>query len=238
MSLRDILNGTSAAPAAPAAPIETAARAAAAALQPTGSPELDLANLLSAFEANAGVAPRVNPPEGVKVLATKTAAEVAGKPEPEADDGPEVEPPTTKPDSVKAAEAAPRSRRTAAVVQEELDALVQTHNKLSAAYETLKNESLTLVDQVRQEMKAENDITESDKAKAYTRAELAETTLADFQARAALVIRGLNERLAAAGGQEGASCPLPKPLEEHSSMVLAQALGKQGWTVSLTVPAA
>lgn len=242
MSLRDILNGTSAAPAAPAAPIETAARVAAAtnaaALQPTGSPEQDLMNLLNAFEANAGVAPRVNPPEAAKVLATKTAAEVAGKPEPEADDGPEVEPPTSKPASVQAAEAAPRPRRTAAVVQEELDALVATHNKLSTAYETLKNESLTLVDSVRQEMKAENALTETDLAKAIARADGLSAELADFQSRASLVIRSLNEKLAAAGSVEGASCPLPKPLEEQSAMVLAQALGKQGWTVSLTVPAA
>lgn len=222
---------------APASSIEAPGPTPPVATPDAGSMAGNLKNILAQFAEKSG-AIRVNPPEAAKVLATKTLDEVRGKPEPEADDGPEVEPPTSKPDSVKAAEALPRPRRTAAVVQEDLDALVTTHNKLSAAYETLKNESLTLVDSVRQEMKAENALTDADLAKAIARADGLDAQLSDFQARAALVIRALNEKLAAAGSVEGASCPLPKPLEDENAMALARGLSKQGWTVTLTVPAA
>ena len=64
-----------------------------------------LDELMAEFNANDGAMPAVNPPEASKVLATQTAPEVAGEPEP-----PTVEtataPPTEKPAEVKAAEAA------------------------------------------------------------------------------------------------------------------------------------
>ena len=41
-----------------------------------------LDDLLSDFTSNAGTMPAVNPPEAAKVLATQTAPEVAGEPEP------------------------------------------------------------------------------------------------------------------------------------------------------------
>lgn len=88
---------------------------------PAGSPPDTLAALLGDFTANAGKAPRVNPPQAAAVLAGPTAKEVAGHPEP-----PEVVEekvaPVAKPADVLAAEQAPKSRRTAAVVQVELDA--------------------------------------------------------------------------------------------------------------------
>jgi len=68
-----------------------------------------LDDLLGEFESNAGTMPQVNPPEAAKVLATQTAPEVAGEPEPPAQE--EAPPaPTEKPADVKAAEAA-RTRK-------------------------------------------------------------------------------------------------------------------------------
>ncbi len=76
-----------------------------------------LDDLLGEFEKNAGTMPQVNPPEAAAVLATKTAPEVAGEPEPPAvEDAPPA--PTEKPAEVKAAEAArtrkPRAPKAAA----------------------------------------------------------------------------------------------------------------------------
>jgi len=68
-----------------------------------------LDDLLAEFESNAGSMPQVNPPEAKQVLATQTAPEVAGAPEPE----PEAlatPAPTEKPAEVKAAEA-PKTRK-------------------------------------------------------------------------------------------------------------------------------
>ncbi len=64
-----------------------------------------LDDLLSDFNSNAGTMPAVNPPEAAKVLATQTAPEVAGEPEPEVVDV-APPPPTEKPAAVLAAEAA------------------------------------------------------------------------------------------------------------------------------------
>jgi hypothetical protein len=64
-----------------------------------------LDDLLSDFNSNAGTMPAVNPPEAARVLATQTAPEVAGEPEPEVVDV-APPPPTEKPAEVLAAEAA------------------------------------------------------------------------------------------------------------------------------------
>lgn len=64
-----------------------------------------LDDLLGEFESNVGTMPQVNPPEAAKVLATQTAPEVAGEPEPPpVEEAPPA--PTEKPADVKAAEAA------------------------------------------------------------------------------------------------------------------------------------
>ena len=74
-----------------------------------------LDDLLSDFNSNAGTMPAVNPPEAAQVLATQTAPEVAGEPEPAVVDV-APPPPTEKPADVVAAEAAkarkPRAPRT------------------------------------------------------------------------------------------------------------------------------
>ena len=79
-----------------------------------------LDDLLSDFNSNAGTMPAVNPPEAAKVLATQTAPEVAGEPEPEVVDV-APPPPTEKPAAVLAAEAAkarkPRQPRGAKPAQ-------------------------------------------------------------------------------------------------------------------------
>lgn len=85
------------------------------------APPDTLAALLGDFTAAAGKAPRVNPPQAAAVLAGPTAKEVAGHPEP-AEVPEEKAAPVAKPADVLAAENAPKSRRTAAVVQVELDA--------------------------------------------------------------------------------------------------------------------
>lgn len=97
------------------------------------SQAFDLSALLETLEANAGAAPKVNPPEAAGVVATQTAPEVAGEPEPPPP--PEEAPaPTEKPADVVAAENAKPKRRTAAVVQAELDALQAKYAELEEAY--------------------------------------------------------------------------------------------------------
>lgn len=106
-----------------AAAIAPAARPSGVAT-PEGGPPDALKALLGNFQANLGKAPRVNPPEAVKVLAGPTALEVAGHPEPP--EVPEVKvAPVEKPAEVLAAEAEKKTRRTAAVVQGELDAAMR-----------------------------------------------------------------------------------------------------------------
>lgn len=79
-----------------------------------------LTDLMKTFAENEGALPPVNPPQAQKVLETQTAPEVAGETVPELP--PVVVPaPVAKPPEVVAAEAAPKVRRTAAVVQSELD---------------------------------------------------------------------------------------------------------------------
>lgn len=126
--------------AAPAAPPVAATAAASpapgpnavSAPTPEGSPPDTLAALLGAFTAAAGSAPRVNPPQAAAVLAGPTAAEVAGHPEPP--EAPEEKvAPVGKPAEVLAAEQAPKSRRTAAVVQVELDAALARVAELEKA---------------------------------------------------------------------------------------------------------
>jgi hypothetical protein len=88
--------------------------------------------VLGAFVANAGKMPQVNPPEAPKVLTGPSALEVAGHPEPEK--APEPAPaPVEKPADVLAAEQAKKARRTAAVVQVELDAATKRIAELEAA---------------------------------------------------------------------------------------------------------
>ncbi len=253
MGLRELLNGTSAAPApaAAAAPIETAARAAAAttaALAPAGNPELDLANLLAGFEANMGKAPQVNPPEAAKVLATKTALEVAGVREPEEEDtGPAVELPTSKPADVLAAESATRPRRTAAVVQAELDELSREHDTLVAVHAALKAEVASYADKVREEFAAEAAVGAADLEKAYARAESLSVELEAqkaLNARALAAIQALQAQKAElsadwnvtekARAEMAASGPA-KPLSEYHPRELCKALQEQGFVPTLTV---
>jgi hypothetical protein len=116
--------------AAPAAPVEPGPNAAAVAT-PQGAPPDTLASLLGDFKANVGKAPQVNPPQAAAVLAGAAAKEVAGHPEP-----PEVAEakvsPVQKPADVLAAEQATKTRRTAAVVQVELDAALKKVAELEA----------------------------------------------------------------------------------------------------------
>lgn len=230
MSLLDLLNGMQSAPAAaPAAPIETAARAAAvaSASKSAGSPEADLAALLAAFEANATSVPKVNPPEAAKVLATATKAEVAGTPEPEAaDEGPVVELPTSKPAEVLAAEAAGKTRRTAAVVQVELD----------ATNDLLKQAQLGLVEQADtiQQLRDEAKMAAEDLTKAHARAEEMQGVLdkqASMLTQAAVAITALQSRAGAALQLADTK----RPLSDYGTQELARAINAQGWIVRLEV---
>lgn len=149
---------------------------------PAGSPPDTLAALLGDFTAASGRAPRVNPPQAASVLAGPTAKEVAGHPEP-----PEVAEekvaPVAKPAEVIAAENAPKSRRTAAVVQLELDAALARIGELESALvaagekaaglvttaqdvgEDLTAEAVALIEQLR----AEAAVQLEDNRKAWAR---------------------------------------------------------------------
>lgn len=105
-----------------------------------------LDDLLGEFESNAGTMPQVNPPEAAKVLATQTAPEVAGEPEPPAQE--EAPPaPTEKPADVKAAEAAKSRKRAPKPPAPSAAPEGWTHPKLddraeSGAIETADTEAL------------------------------------------------------------------------------------------------
>lgn len=164
------------APAGAAAPA-TPAAAAPVATPDAGSMAANLKNILGQFAEKSG-ATRVNPPEAAKVLAVATAAEVAGAAEDVDAEaaGPNVEPPTSKPAEVLAEEAAKRTRRTAAIVQAELDIALEriaVLEKAGAAKSSSKAEDLELIAQLREEAK----ICEADKAKAHKRADDAEATV-------------------------------------------------------------
>ena len=174
-----------------------------------------LADLLKQIAENKGVAPQVNPPEAAKVLAEKTAAEVRGEPEPEAV-ATTVAPPTAKPAEVLAAENEPKVRRTAAVVQAELDALVERF----------------------EQEKGEHAITSADLAKAHERAERAESDLAAFSesltvAKAKIAeLEGelikAAEMISAAVGPTGAVEECFLTIEQH-----CEDLTKRGFVVDL-----
>lgn len=105
-----------------------------------------LDDLLGEFESNAGTMPQVNPPEAAGVLATQTAPEVAGEPEPPAQE--EAPPaPTEKPADVKAAEAAKSRKRAPKPSAPSAAPEGWTHPKLdvpaeSGAIETANTEAL------------------------------------------------------------------------------------------------
>jgi hypothetical protein len=100
--------------------------------------------LINNFKANQGTMPQVNPPAAVKVLETQTKPETEGKPEPAisasaaapaASATATVTPANTAASSASA-EPEAKTRRTAAVVQAELDQvaaeLAQTKAQLAA----------------------------------------------------------------------------------------------------------
>jgi hypothetical protein len=171
--------------------------------------------LLRASAENAGAMPAVNPPEAKKVLETQTAPEVAGKPEPEVD-VPPVPAPVAKPAAVAAAEAAPKPRRTAKVVQEELDGALARIAELEANREVPGNEP---------QVKA----LQADLAKAN--AEIAELKKSEgLNEKAVTYIKSLEQQLKAS--QEGeAAARTAGPL---STRELCEALAHLGFTVSLT----
>lgn len=181
---------SAAAPVSPAVPVTSSAPAAARA--PAAKPEPGpnavlagsggvappdtLAALLGDFSAAAGKAPRVNPPQAAAVLAGATAKEVAGHPEPAEVVEAKIAP-VEKPADVLAAEQAPKSRRTAAVVQVELDAALKRIAQLeaqpaggpagepSAPEEDLTSQAVELIEQLR----AEAAVSLEDNRKAWAR---------------------------------------------------------------------
>lgn len=210
---------------APAGSIEAPGPLPAVAVTPdAGSMAENLKNILSGFAAKAGVAPgatRVNPPEAAKVLQTATAAEVAGAAEPPESDGPAVEPPTGKPADVLAAEAAKRTRRTAAVVQEELDAALERIAGLEKAGSVSYLDRARAAEECVSQLREEAKICEADKAKAYKRADEVEATLA----QAIEAIQTLQAQLASAPSGGGYS--------DCSVGALCDALKALGFEVTL-----
>lgn len=231
------------APAAPATPVAqdpaappaavAAAPAVAAPVAPAANPQSALEALIKGFALKAGVAPTVNPPEAAKVLATKTAAEVAGAAEPNPDaepETPDVEPPTSKPAALLEAESQKRARRSAAVVQAELDIANERILELEAGGDaTALQEELALV--------------MADKEKAYARADGLQTELDSVLAQIQPMLTQLTDE----------KNRLAKELEEHlavralgagavsigatSTEIMVRELSARGYTVKLEVPA-
>jgi hypothetical protein len=178
---------------------------AAAVVTPQGGPQDTLAAVLGAFVASAGKMPQVNPPEAPKVLAGPTALEVAGHPEPE----PEPEPapaPVEKPADVIAAEQAKRARRTAAVVQAELDIALKRIGELEALLAKAADQAVDLAQaacraapgdptqteaalaeavELIQSLQDEAKISAEDNAKAWARVAAVEAELAEALAQKA-----------------------------------------------------
>jgi len=188
--------------AAPAAPATAAASPAqgpnaAAVATPQGAPPDTLAALLGDFKANIGKAPQVNPPQAAAVLAGPAAKEVAGHPEPPPEPEARVSP-VQKPADVLAAENAPKSRRTAAVVQVELDAALKRVAELEAALAGASTpEEVTVSDpadkatiaeavELIQSMRGEAAIQLDDNRKAWARVAELEEQLAKAGAGAAI----------------------------------------------------
>jgi len=227
-SLKDLLagKGPTSAPAA--------ATAATPVVIPPGATQAEtLKNTLASFAkaSAAGGIPRVNPPEAAKVLATKTTNEVAGgKEEPELD-GSEVEPPTSKPADVVAAENAPRTRRTAAVVQAELDAALEEIGVLKAlARSEPDQKALREANEMIEALRAEAALREEDLKKAHARADATQEA-ADLaeQLGAALTATRVELEQVIGAKPGGASLALA------TTKQLADALVAQGFTVHLEV---
>lgn len=225
--LKDLLAGKVAA---------VAPSAAAPAVTPAGATSAEtLKNTLASFAAasRAGGVPRVNPPEAAAVLATKTTNEVAGgREEPELD-GTEVEPPTSKPAAVVAAENAPRPRRTAVIVQAELDAALEENAQLRRIVNsTADSKELDEAKDMIAALRAEARVADEDLKKAHARAELLQET-ADLAEQ-------LGAALVEARAQIGAAPNFSNAAQsaDLSTRQLCALLNAQGFEVRLVTPAA
>ncbi len=134
-----------------------------------------LDDLVNKFKANQGSMPQVNPPAAAKVLETQTKPEVAGqKSEPTAASAAvsAQTPPAAPASAAKPAESEPegKPRRTAAVVQAELDQalaeLAQTKAALSAAHARIAE-----VQTEHQQTGAQRDVLQTELEKAVKFAE-------------------------------------------------------------------
>jgi hypothetical protein len=189
---------------------------AAAVATPQGGPQDTLAALLGDFQANAGKMPQVNPPEAPKVLAGPTALEVAGHPEPEPVK--EAQPaPVEKPADVLAAEQAKKARRTAAVVQAELDLALARIAELEAAKPAVQvavdvsdadgvQTALAEAVEMIQDLQTESKVQAEDNAKAWYR-----VTQVEAERDAALA-------------QVAAQAPAVAALVDAQPMTLSQAI--------------
>jgi hypothetical protein len=185
---------------------------AAAVATPQGSPPDTLAAVLGAFVANAGKMPQVNPPEAPKVLAGLTALEVAGHPEPEKAPEPAPAPaPVEKPADVLAAEQAKKARRTAAVVQAELDIAqgqlelarkriaeleAQQTNDSGAGPVDERDAALAEAVELIQSLQSEAKISAEDNAKAWARVAAVESERDEALAQNAANVALFEEKLA------------------------------------------
>jgi hypothetical protein len=222
-------------PAAAAVPVPAPQQAPVT--QSAGSPAADLAQLLRSFSERSGVAPTVNPPEAAKVLATKTAAEVAGAAEPDPDaepETPDVEPPTSKPAALVAQENEKRSRRTAAVVQAELDLVLEQNAELQKALLAAQSSGNST------ELTAEIALVLADKDKAYARADALQQQLDELTPQVQTIIGQLTDeknRLANELEAHLASHSGGAPVGVQSVEALVRELAHRGFRVTLEVPA-
>lgn len=240
LDLQRLLAGKTAALPAAAAGASPAASAAVAAVVPqvvlpdTGSPQSNLKNLLTAFATKAGSTPKVNPPEAAKVLAVETMAEAGGAPQPDEDDkGPPVEPPTSKPQEVLDAENAKRPRRTAAVVQEELDLANASIATLQASCDQLREQMAGYAAEVRKEFAAETELGKQDNAKLAARCEALQAQLEEAEvmnASAVEMIQGLQN-----GAPVASAAPVEFKADHLQCEELVHVLASRGFKVTLEV---
>lgn len=174
-----------------------------------------LAALLTASAQNKGTMPPVNPPQAQAVLETKTTAEVRGEEVP--DLPPAVVPaPVAKPPEVVAAEAVKTPRRTAPVVQAELDTALARIAELEAA--PAQSSDAGLADELK-------SAEEKNEEHARTIAELG-SNVSDLAALNQLAGERITELLGqAAKVESGGASTIP----EH-----CQALANAGFEVRLT----
>jgi hypothetical protein len=186
--------------------------------------------------------PQVNPPQAAGVLAGPTALEVAGNPEP-----PEVKAlvasPVAKSAEQLAAESAPRSRRTAAVVQVELDAALLEINRLQAQINSGPctkgdlGEANEVCDMLQDEVNNRNAeilVLAADLEKAHKRNDSLAIQCGEQAAQIKLLVDEINANRSVAADRTVLAAPGAPAGSPVTTEQLRDELTSRGWIVALS----